>query len=113
MTTVGVTDPSDARTPSGRPSRKITELEHSSPTAIVSALGELNNTVCKHVKHTEKQEMRLESMEEKFDSTSLSSSASESRAKVTRKVPVVVRVSPFTIISCLLITYTCVYYTFC
>ena len=65
----------------------------SSSTEVLSALGELNNTVNKLVQRMEKQEMRLESMEEKLDSTSLSSSASESRAKVTRKVPVVVRVS--------------------
>ena len=64
----------------------------SSSTELLSALGELNNTVNKLVQRMEKQEMRLESMEEKLDSTSLSSSASESRAKVTRKVPVVVRV---------------------
>ena len=101
--------PSDARTPSGRPSRRITELEQtadSSPTAVFSALGELNNTVSKLVKRIEKQEMRLESMEEKLDSTTLSSSASESRAKVTRKVPVVVRVSRFLLADCTLLCIT-------
>ena len=100
-----VTHPSDARTPSGRPSRRITELEQtadSSPTAVFSALGDLNNTVSKLVKRIEKQEMRLESMEEKLNSTSLSSSASESRAKVTRKVPVVVKVSRFLLADCTL-----------
>ena len=56
------------------------------------ALGELNNAVNKLVQRMEKQEMRLESMEEKLDSTSLSSSVRESRAKMTRKVPVIVRV---------------------
>ena len=60
----------------------------STPTALLSALGELELVQC-----MEKQEMRLESMEEELDSTSLSSSASDSKRKKVRKVPVVVRVS--------------------
>ena len=61
----------------------------SSPTQLILALGEFNNAVNKLVQHMEKQEMRLE---EKLDSTSLSSSVSESKAKMTRKVPVIVGV---------------------
>ena len=76
--------------------RKVTESaspEDTSPAKLLSALGELNNTVNKLVRRMEKQELHLESMEEKLDTTSLSSSSSECKAKTTRKVPVVVKVS--------------------
>ena len=64
-----------------------------SSSAVISALGELTTTLNKVVKCLEKTESRIQSMEEKMDSTTLSSSASDSRRKTSRKVPVVVRVS--------------------
>lgn len=60
--------------------------------AVLSALGELTSTLNKVVKRLEKTECRIQSMEDKMDST-LSSSASDTRRKSIRKVPVIVRVS--------------------
>ena len=96
----------DVRTPSGRPRAQESEgssatteplydAPDSSPAALVSSLSELNNTMTKLVQRIKNQELRLKSMEEKLDSTSnsLSSSASDSKVKLSRKVPVIVRVS--------------------
>lgn len=58
--------------------------------AVLTALGELTSTLNKVVKRLEKTEHRIQSMEEKMESTC--SSASDSRCKV-KKVPVIVRVS--------------------
>ena len=59
---------------------------------MVSALGELTNTLNKVVKRLEKTESRIMSMEEMILSTTPSSSGSENHFK-SRKVPVFVRVS--------------------
>ena len=87
-------------TPTGRPkSNEITRRLPSSgatddSSAVLSALGELTSTLNKVVKRLEKTEHRIQSMEEKMDS-SISSSASDSRRKTGRKVPVIVRVSVY------------------
>lgn len=83
-------------TPPGRP--KSNELVRSpsdgsqESSAVLSALSELTSTLNKVVKRLEKTECRIQSMEDKMDST-VSSSASDSRRKSIRKVPVIVRVS--------------------
>ena len=98
---------SKTRTPSGRPVlgefRSTKHLQFStavnqesdscSPTAVLSALGELTNTLNKVVKRLEKTEYRIKSMEQRIDSSTVSSSASDGRKKSPRvQVPVVVRV---------------------
>ena len=61
---------------------------------FLSALGELTSTL--NNKRLEKTERRIQSMEEKVESSL--SSASDSHSKSVRKVPVIVRVSA--VISC-------------
>ena len=77
-----------ARPRLSEPYNRIADTGESS--AVLSALGELTSTLNKVVKRLEKTEHRIQSMEEKIES---SSSASDSRCKAVKKVPVIVRVS--------------------
>ena len=65
-----------------------------SSAAVLSALGDLTNTLTKVVKRLEKTESRILSMEEKIGSNMSSSSSTEHQPyHKPRRVPVVVRVS--------------------
>lgn len=76
---------------------------------LLTALGELTNTLNQVVKRLEKAESRIQSVEEKI-CTSISSSSSESSRKKSRTVPVVVKVRMGWIILILGTHSLCVYY---